>query len=178
MYLVKGHGFTETGLLSTAWLFLAGAIANILGGTASDKLVKKVGLKAARRVVPVLGTSVSAVCLMLSPLVDGKYPVLVLLSLSYCGLMFARAVCWAVCIDIGASFAGAVSAARNTGAQSGAAVSSAVFGYMVAKSGNYNTALIPVILMIALSALLCWLVDATEQLFPKAVPKAVSTRFA
>jgi MFS transporter, ACS family, glucarate transporter len=178
MYLVKSHGFTETGLLSTAWLFLAGAIANILGGTASDKLVKQVGLKAARRVVPVLGTSVSAVCLMLSPLVDGKYPVLVLLSFSYCGLMFAQAVCWAVCIDIGASFAGAVSAARNTGAQAGAAVSSALFGYMVAKTGNYNTALIPGILMIALSALLCWLVDATEQLFPEAVPKAVSTRFA
>ncbi len=178
MYLVKSHGFTETGLLSTAWIFIAGAIANILGGFASDKLVKKVGLKAARRVVPVAGTTVSAVCLMLSPVVVGKYPVLVLLSLSYCGLMFAQAVCWTVCIDIGATFAGAVSAARNTGAQAGAAVSSAVFGYMAAKTGNYNTALIPVILMIGLSALLCLRVDATEQLFPEPVPKALGTKIA
>jgi MFS transporter, ACS family, glucarate transporter len=177
MYLVKSHGFTETGLLSTTWLFMAGAIANILGGTASDKLVKKVGLKAARRMVPVAGTSFSAVCLMLSTLVAGKYPVLVLLSLSYCGLMFAQAVCWVVCIDIGASFAGAVSAARNTGAQAGAAVSSAMFGYMVARTGNYNTALVPVTLMIALSALLCLQIDATEQLFPEPVPNALSTRF-
>jgi MFS transporter, ACS family, glucarate transporter len=177
MYLVKSQAFTETGLLATTWLYLAGAIANILGGTASDKLVKRVGLKAARRVVPVAGTTISAVCLMLSPLVDGKYPVLVLLSLSDCGLMFAQAVCWAVCIDIGARFAGAVSAARNTGAQAGAAVSSAVFGYMVAKTGNYNTALIPVIVIIALSALLCSQVDATEQLFPEAVPIALRTGF-
>ena len=123
------------------------------------------------------GTTVSAACLVLSPFVTGKYPLLVLLSLSYCGLMFAQAVCWTVCIDIGASFAGAVSAARNTGAQAGAGVSAAVFGYMVAKTGNYNTALIPVILMIALSALLCLQVDATEQLFLEPAPKALTTGF-
>jgi MFS transporter, ACS family, glucarate transporter len=176
MYLVKSRGFTETGLLSTSWLFIAGATANILGGTASDQLVKRVGLKAARRIVPVVGMSVSAACLVLSMLATGKDLFLVLLSVSYCGLMFAQAVCWTVCIDIGASFAGAVSAARNTGAQAGAAVSSAVFGYMVAKTGNYNTALIPVILMIAISALLCWQVDATEQLFPEPVPETPMTR--
>jgi sugar phosphate permease len=173
MYLVKSRGFTEAGLLSTTWLFIAGAAANVLGGTASDKLLRRVGLKAARRVVPVVGTTVSAVCLALSTLATGKHPVLELLSLSYCGLMFAQAVCWTVCVDIGASFAGAISAARNTGAQAGAAVSSAVFGYMVAKTGNYNTALVPVILMIALSALLCWQVDATEQLFPEPVPQTL-----
>jgi ACS family glucarate transporter-like MFS transporter len=178
MYLVKSRGFTETGLLSTAWLFIAGAAANILGGFASDKLVKRVGLKAARRVVPVVGMIVSTVCRLLSALATGNYLVLVLLSLSYCGLMFAQAVCWTVCMDIGASFAGAVSAARNTGAQAGAAVSSAVFGYMVAKTGNYNTALIPVIVMIALSALLCWKIDATEQLFPEPVPQTPMTRSA
>ena len=169
-YLVKSHGFTETGLLSTTWLFLAGAIANLLGGSASDAMVTRVGLKAARRVIPVVGLAVSAVCLTLSILVDGKYLVMVLLSLSYGGLMFAQGVCWAVCIDIGASFAGAVSAARNTGAQAGAAVSSAVFGHMVAKTGNYNAALVPVIVMIALSAALCARVDATEQLFPELAP--------
>jgi len=174
MYLMKSHGFTETALLSTTWLFLAGAIANLLGGSASDMLVKKVGLRAARRIVPVLGTAVSGVCLTLSLFVAGKYSVMVLLSLSYCGLMFAQGGCWVVCIDIGASFAGAVSAARNTGAQAGAAVSSAVFGYMVARTGNYHTALIPVIAMIALSAVLCLGVDATKQLFPEPVPEVLS----
>jgi sugar phosphate permease len=52
MYLVKSRGFTEAGLLSTAWLFIAGATANLLGGTASDKLVKKVGLKASWGLAP------------------------------------------------------------------------------------------------------------------------------
>ncbi len=178
MYLVKSRGFTEAALLGTTWLFTAGAIANVVGGLVSDNLVKKLGLKAARRIVPFVGLFISAVFLTLSALASGRHSVLALLSLSYCGMNFAQAACWAVCIDIGAGFAGAVSGARNTGAQAAAAVSSAVFGYTVAKTGNYNTALIPIIAMIALCGLLCLLVDATEQLVPEPVPEAPRTGLA
>jgi MFS family permease len=178
MYLVRSRGFTEAALLSTTWLFMAGAIANIAGGLVSDNLVKKLGLKSARRIVPFVGMFIAAVCLTLSALVNGRQSVLVLLSLSYCGMNFAQAACWAVCIDIAAGFAGAVSGARNTGAQAAAAVSSAVFGYTLAKTGNYNTALIPVIAMISLCGLLCLLVDATEQLARERVPAAPRTGLA
>jgi len=104
-YLVQSQGFSETALLSTTWLFLSGAVANILGGVASDKLVKKIGLKTARRLVPSAGLIISAVCLSLAVVFSGSRLVLILLAVSYFGLCFAQGPCWAVCIDISPGFA-------------------------------------------------------------------------
>jgi nitrate/nitrite transporter NarK len=73
-------------------------------------------------------------------------------------------------MDVGACFAGVVSGARNTASQIGATISSVVFGYMVRSTGSYNIALIPVVGMIAVCAILCLRIDATEQLFPESIP--------
>lgn len=170
-YLVNRRGYTETELLLTAWLYGGGMVAIVMGGLASDALAKGVGLKLARRIVPFAGLLISALSLTLTTLVAGKYGLIALLTLSYCGITFAQAACWAACIDVGARFAGAVSAARNTAANVGAMVSSVVFGYMVKNTGNYDTALVPVVGMIALSAVLSLRIDATEQLCPESVPK-------
>jgi len=170
-YLVNARGYSESALLLTAWLYAAGAAANVVGGIASDSLVNRLGMKVARRAVPFVGLMISAVCLTLTIFVAGKYAALALLALSYCGLTFAQATCWAVCLDIGARFAGAVSAARNTAAQLGATISAVVFGYMAKTTGSYDIALIPVAFMIAVSAVLCLRIDATEQLFPEPAPR-------
>jgi len=143
----------------------------VAGGWASDVLVKRLGLKTARRTVPFAGLLVSALSLTLTIFVAGKYYLLVLLSLSYCGITFAQAPCWALCLDVGARFAGAVSGARNTTSQLGATISSIVFGYMVRSTGSYNIALIPVVGMIVVCAMLCLRIDATEQLFPESIPE-------
>ena len=140
------------------------------GGSASDALVKRLGLKTARRVVPFAGLVISALSLTLTIFVVGKYYLLALLTLSYCGITYAQAPCWTVCMDVGARFTGVVSGARNTTSQIGATISSVVFGYMVRSTGSYNIALIPVVGMIALCAILCLRIDATEQLFPESIP--------
>jgi ACS family glucarate transporter-like MFS transporter len=170
-YLVSGRGYTETALLLTTWLFAGGAVANVTGGWASDALVKRLGLKAARRIVPFTGLVISALSLTLTIFVAGKYYLLMLLTLSYCGITFAQAPCWAVCMDVGVRFAGAVSGARNTTSQVGATISSIVFGYMVRSTGSYNIALIPVAVMIAVCAMLCLRIDATQQLFQESIPR-------
>jgi len=170
-YLVSGRGYSETALLLTTWLFAGGAIANVTGGWASDALVKRLGLKAARRTVPFAGLAVSALSLTLTIFVAGKYYLLVLLTLGYCGITFAQAPCWAVCMDVGVRFTGVVSSARNTTSQVGATISSIVFGYMVRSTGNYNIALIPVVGMIAVCAMFCLRIDATEQLFPESTTR-------
>jgi hypothetical protein len=69
-YLVNRHGYTETALPSTAWLYAADAVANVIGGLSSDALAKKLGLKWARRVVPFVGLVISAVCLTLTLLFE------------------------------------------------------------------------------------------------------------
>ena len=174
-YLVSGRGYSETALLLTTWLFAGGAIANVTGGWASDALVKRLGLKAARRTVPFAGLAVSALSLTLTIFVVGKYYLLVLLTLAYCGITFAQAPCWAVCMDVGVRFTGVVSGARNTTSQVGATISSIVFGYMVRSTGNYNIALIPVVGMIAVCAMFCLRIDATEQLFPESITRVQTT---
>jgi MFS family permease len=173
-YLVSGRGYTETALLLTTWLFAGGAVANVTGGWASDALVERLGLKTARRVVPFSGLVISALSLTLTIFVAGKYYLLALLTLSYCGITYAQAPCWTVCMDVGARFTGVVSGARNTTSQIGATISSVVFGYMVRSTGSYNIALIPVVGMIALCAILCLRIDATEQLFPESIPAVPS----
>jgi len=174
-YLMSGRGYSETALLLTTWLFAGGAIANVTGGWASDALVKRLGLKAARRTVPFAGLAVSALSLTLTIFVAGKYYLLVLLTLGYCGITFAQAPCWAVCMDVGVRFTGVVSGARNTTSQVGATISSIVFGYMVRSTGNYNIALIPVVGMIAVCAMFCLRIDATEQLFPESITRVQTT---
>jgi hypothetical protein len=80
--------------------------------------------------VPFTGLAVSALSLTLTILIAGKYYLLVLLTVGYCGITFAQALCWAVCMDVGARFTGVVSGTRNTTSQLGATISSIVFGYM------------------------------------------------
>jgi hypothetical protein len=46
---------------------------------------------------------------------------------------------------------------------------------MAKGAGSYDTALIPVACMIAVSAVLCLRIDATEQLFPESIPMAQIT---
>jgi ACS family glucarate transporter-like MFS transporter len=167
---VSGRGYSETALLLTTWLFAGGAVANVTGGWASDALIKRVGLRAARRIVPFAGLAVSALSLTLTIFVAGKYYLLVLLTSGYFGIAFAQAACWAVCMDVGVRFTGVVSGARNTMSQIGATISSIVFGYMVRSTGSYNIALIPVVGMIAVCGIFCMRIDATGQLFPGSIP--------
>jgi len=59
-YLVKGRGFSAAALVFSTVPYIVGACANISGGIASDVLVRKLGLKAGRRIVGVLGLGAAA----------------------------------------------------------------------------------------------------------------------
>jgi ACS family glucarate transporter-like MFS transporter len=166
-YLVKGRGFSEKQLLFSTLPFLFGACGNASGGFVSDALVRKWGLKWGRRVVGMLGAGASALSLIAAILTPNKSLVLVFLALTYMGVAFIQPTAFAVCIDIARRYAGAVSGAMNTAAQSGAFLSSIVFGYLVKVSGSYEIPLIPMVLMLVLSALLWLKIDPTEQLIPE-----------
>jgi ACS family glucarate transporter-like MFS transporter len=84
------------------------------------------------------------------------------------GVAFLQPTAFAVCIDIARRYAGAVAGALNTAAQCGAFLCSIVFGYLVKVSGSYDIPLIPMVLMLVLSAVLWTRIDPTEQLIPEA----------
>jgi MFS family permease len=168
-YLAKGRGFTEQALLLSTVPFILGACANLLGGIASDALVKKFGLKWGRRTVAIAGLASAAgftVLTILTPY-DQKLLALLFLGLSYAGSDFMLPTAWAVCLDVGKKYAGAVTGAMNTAGQIGSFVSSVLFGYFVGRTGSYDFPLIPMTVMLTISALLWLKIDPTQQLIPE-----------
>jgi predicted MFS family arabinose efflux permease len=166
-YLVKGRGFSEKDLLLSTFPFILGAIANLAGGFSSDALVRRMGLKRGRRTIAMCGLGASALFTVATMLTRDKYVALVFLALSYAGSDFMLPTSWAVCLDIGKKYAGAVTGAMNTAGQIGSFISSVLFGYFVKYSGSYEVPLIPITVMLAISAALWMKIDATEELIPE-----------
>ncbi len=165
-YLVKGRGFSEKDLLLSTLPFVLGAIANGAGGYTSDAMVKKLGLKWGRRSVAMAGLSASAIFTVATVLTEHKILALVFLALSYAGSDFMLPTAWAVCLDVGRKYAGAVTGTMNTAGQIGSFISSVLFGYFVTMSNSYDIPLLPIAAMLAISALLWLKIDPTEQLIP------------
>ena len=164
-YLAKGRGYTPQEL---AWLsplpFICGAVANLSGGLVSDHLVKRLGLKWGRRTVAMIGLGASSLFMVLTAVIPYKYAAVVLLALAYAGSDFMLPVAWAVCLDVGRKYAGAVTGAMNTAGQIGSFLSSVVFGYLVRWFASYNAMIWPMAAMLAISALLWLNIDPTEEL--------------
>ncbi len=173
-YLVKGRGFTMQGLIFSTLPFILGAMANLSGGWASDRLVQKFGLKTGRRAVAMMGLGSAALFTVATILSTDKYVALVFLALSYAGSDFMLPSAWAVCLDIGKKYAGAVTGTMNTAGQVGSFLSSVAFGYFVKAAlergmtplDAYNVPLIPMALMLAVSTLLWLKIDPSQELIP------------
>ncbi len=133
-------------------------------------LVQRMGLKWGRRSIGVAGLGTAAICTVAVMFTHQWLAALVLLSLVYSGITFQQPIMFAVSLDIGGAFAGAIVGAMNTAAQIGTFASSLAFGYLVGRYGSYNVPFIP---MAALLLIACWLwfkVDPTRPLIPDATP--------
>jgi predicted MFS family arabinose efflux permease len=74
---------------------------------------------------------------------------------------------FAVCLDIGGDYAGAVVGAMNTSAQVGSFVSSLAFGYLVERYGSYNVPFAPMTVLLLIGAGLWLKVDPSKRLVPQ-----------
>jgi MFS family permease len=166
-FLVKGRGFSEGDLLFSMAPPILGACGNLCGGFVSDALVRRLGLKWGRRSVGVIGLSVAAVCTIATILTTGKFATLLFLGLVYAGITLQQTVIATVTIDISRKYVGGILGALNTVGNVGGFLFSVSFGYFVKWFGSYDLALIPVALMLTVSAILWLRIDATEELIPE-----------
>jgi MFS transporter, ACS family, glucarate transporter len=186
-YLSKGRGFTETGLMLGTVPFILGAAANLGGGFASDALVRRIGLSWGRRAIGIAGLGASAVFTMATVAAENQYLGLLFLALSFAASDFTLPTAWAVCLDVGKKYAGAVTGAMNTAGQIGSFTSSVLFGYLVTYSAEwlpalglpvsggirdyrYDVPLVFMTVMLSISALLWFKIDPTRQLVPEPPP--------
>ena len=164
-YLVKGRGLTERemGLFSTL-PFILGAAANIGGGILGDHLTKRYGLKRGRRVMGCCGLSLAALFVLSTALTSGKAAGVIFISLGYGAMEMMLPSAWAICLDLGGRYAGAVSGAMNSSGHVGGFLSSVLFGYLVQRFGNYNAPLFAIATMLSVSAFLFSRIDASRPL--------------
>jgi MFS family permease len=154
-FLERGRGFTKAELTyAVAVPFLMGVIGNLAGGYLTDKLSVKYGLKIGRRILGVGGLTISAMLVFLGGFIPGKMEVFIFMSLCFGIMDLMLPSAWAICIDVGGKFPGAISGAMNTAGNSGGFVCAAVFGYLVEATGNYNFPLYVISGMLLISAVL------------------------
>ncbi len=169
-FLVKARGSSENDLLLSSVPFLVGACGNFAGGLASHALVKRLGLKWGRRAIGVVGLGIAAVCAVAVMFTHQWLEALILLSFVYGGICFQQPTMFAVCLDIGGEYAGAVAGAMNTAAQVGAFMSSVMFGYLADRYGSYDVPFIPMAALLFIGIWLWLKVDPCEALVPRSQP--------
>ena len=174
-YLVKARGFSEKDLLLSSLPFFLAACANLAGGLASHLLVRRIGLKWGRCSLGVLGLGIATISTIGVMLTGNPYTALTLLAIAYAGITLQQPIMFAVCLDIGGAYAGAMVGVMNTASQVGSFLSSLAFGYIVGRTGSYNLPFVPMAVFLALGTYFWLRIDPTEPLTPAALlPIAVA----
>jgi len=146
-------------------MFTAGALGNCTGGWASDRLSKRYGLKIGRKLIGVTCLTISGLLLLAAAFTPGKVAVSALLILSF-GVADGMLPCsWAICLDVGRRYSGAVSGAMNTAGQAAGYICTVLLGYLVTWFG-YDTPLLFLAPNLLVAAVLFALIDPTRPLVP------------
>ena len=164
-YLIKGRGFTESemGMVGSLPYFM-GACGNLTGGFLSDYLARRHGLRNGRRWVGTASLATTSLLFLATALSTGKVSAIVLLAVGLFVLDFLVPTAWAVCLDVGRQHAGAVTGVMSTAGQAGGFVSTVLFGYIAERAGSYDAPLLMISLMVMVSAILFWSIDASRPL--------------
>jgi sugar phosphate permease len=138
-------------------VFFAGVGGDLLGGTASDAILRRTGdlLKARRNVVVAgfLGAFLS-----LLPIFATRDLTVIVLSLAL-GFFFAEIVIgpmWSIPMDIAGKYSGTASGLMNTGSALAAILSPVAFGYVVDLTGNWHLPFLGSLGLLLLGAVLAF----------------------
>jgi sugar phosphate permease len=124
----------------SAGVFFAGVIGDALGGIVSDHLLKKTGnLNTARRNVVVICMLLTLASLVPLMFVHDLVISAACLSLGFFFIEFTIGPMWAIPMDIAPKFSGTASGMMNTGSALAAIISPLFGGWLIDKTGNWDT---------------------------------------
>ncbi|HDR68181.1 MAG TPA: MFS transporter [Bacteroidaceae bacterium] len=165
VFMEEGRGFSKSELTyAVAVPFLFSVIGNISGGYISDRLTLKYGLNIGRKAVGISALALSSVLMFLAGFIPGKLQVFIFLSFCFGIFDLMLPAAWAICLDIGKKYGGAISGAMNTAGNIGGFVCAISFGYLVDLTGNYNFPLYLISAMLLLSALMFFFINPSKKL--------------
>lgn len=125
----------ETSFLSAIPL-IGGACGNWIGGSCVDFLYRRGWGAASRQRVSMIGFTLAALGLFVSLFAESPFVAVACLTIAVLGADMTTPPSWAVCIDIGQRYSGAVSGVMNMAGNLGAFVTSLAFPYLVAAFGS------------------------------------------
>lgn len=164
-YFQEGRGMTEEQSKNFVSLsYLLGAIGCITGGFLSDFLVKKLGLKAGRRIVGIGGLGLSGIAFLAAGATTDNQLAGQLLAVCVFLKDLTLPVAFAVCNDIGKRNSGTVAGAMNFAGQLGGFFITIIFGNIVHITGNFNYPLFLIAGCLIIASLLWMKIDPTKSL--------------
>jgi MFS transporter, ACS family, glucarate transporter len=156
IYLAKVRGLNlQTSAVYAMFPFLAMTGCCLLGGAASDWLVRHFGLRAGRCGLSVGGMGLTAVFLILGAKAQSALVASVMLAGGAGALYLSQSCFWAVAADIAGNHSGRISGVMNMGAQIGGAVTATLTPFIAARFGW--AASFEVAALLALAGALLWL---------------------
>ncbi len=174
-YLKEHRGMTlkEMGIYASLPL-LAGSLGNLLGGLASDYVAHRTqNLRLARRAVGFFGFLLAAAGIVPAALTADPKTCVAYTCLGMLGLELTVAVSWAIPLDIGADFAGSVSALMSMCGNIGGTISPVLMAYL-ATSYNWDVPFLLTAIFCVAAALLYLRIDATRKIFANPQQLAVA----
>jgi MFS transporter, ACS family, glucarate transporter len=162
-WLVRGRGFSEVEMGAWSTLpFLLGAAANLAGGRLSDRMARRDPRGRSR--IGLICAIFAALCLTAAALLPGKLAAILGVTVGFGAMDLMLPSAWAVCLDVGSEYAGAVSGAMNSAGALGGALCAVVFGYIVRATGSYDLPLLGIAGALLLSGLLFSRIDPRRRL--------------
>ncbi|MEO7648928.1 MAG: MFS transporter, partial [Bryobacteraceae bacterium] len=144
---------------------LAGVFGDLAGGWISDIWAHRTGnLKLARRGVAIFGFLLAAAGILPATFTASPIASVWYTCLAVFGLELTVGVSWAIPLDIGADYAGSVSAVMNTCGNIGGAISPALLAYLV-RSYGWDMPFVVTSVFCFIAAVLFSRIDATKRIF-------------
>jgi len=162
-YLAQARGMkgAELAIFSGLPLMLS-FVADLTGGEGSDKLARRIGLRAARRAFGTGGYVLAAGSIFLATQLPSGFAAGLLIAIGGACSMLTLAPAWATAVDVGGRHAGVTAGTMNTIGQVGGILSPIVLAYIVDATNNWNLPLLVLAGIYGVAAL-AWLAINPDQ---------------
>jgi MFS transporter, ACS family, glucarate transporter len=173
-YLEKARGFssTELGLLAGLPLILS-AVADLVGGLATDRAIRAFGLRAGRCGIGFASLLLAGTALIAGAAMDAPLLAALLIALAGAADSFLLGAAWGTCLDIAGPHAGLVTGAMNTAGQIGAFLSPIILPHLLKDQHRPEDWALPLFVagVLFLAGAFCWLiVDPTKPVIEAGEP--------
>jgi len=165
-YLKNRHGFDATALGFLSGLpLLVSVPSDLFGGTLSDQLSRKYGLRVGRCFLGAAAYALTAAFLFVAALSSTPVVAAVSIAVATGMTMLTLGASWSTCLEVARNHAGTVGAVMNTSGQVASLVMPLVVGYSVEWFNNWDFPIYMLATMFAGGAV-CWLlIDPHKPVF-------------